>query len=68
VKNLEGRIRELSPDLHQEAMDFIEFLLKKEDIDQPVGLAFPGQWRLRTYGRRTTSLELEKTALERLGD
>lgn len=68
MKDLEERIRELPPELHQEVLDFVEFLLEKRG--RKAGKKLRQDWAgaLRDYREQYTSLELQKKALEWRGD
>jgi len=68
MTRLEELIKELPPDIQQEALDFLEFLLQKR-ARRP--LAAPKlAWRgaLRHLRERYTSVELQHKAQEWWGD
>ena len=68
MKNLEERIKELPPELHQEVMDFVDFLLEKRGRRPGTKLRQDWAGALKDYREQYTSLELQKKALEWRGD
>jgi hypothetical protein len=68
MKNLEERIKELPPELHQEVMDFVDFLLEKRGRRPGRKLRQDWAGALKDYREQYTSLELQKKALEWRGD
>jgi hypothetical protein len=64
VKNLEERIKELPPDLHQEVMDFVEFLLEKRRRRPTGRLGFTWAGALKDLREQYTSVELQHKILE----
>ncbi|MBM4287818.1 MAG: DUF2281 domain-containing protein [Deltaproteobacteria bacterium] len=68
MKNLEERIKELPPELHQEVMDFVEFLLTKRGRKPGKKLRQDWAGALKDYREQYTSLELQKKGLEWRGD
>ncbi len=62
--SLEKVIKELSPDLRQEVLDFAQYLLSKRK--KPKRKKFKMDWAgaLSEYRDQYTSLELQKKALE----
>ena len=68
MKNLEEKIKELPPDLHQEVMDFVDFLLEKRGRKPGKKLRQDWAGALKDYRDQYTSLELQKKALEWRGD
>lgn len=57
-------LKDLPPNLQQEAEDFIEFLLDKRSERKPKNLNQDWAGALREYRHKYTSLELQKKALE----
>ncbi len=68
MKNLEERIKDLSPELQQEVLDFVEFLLMKRARKPHRKLRQDWAGALRDYREHYTALELQKKALEWRGD
>lgn len=68
MKNLEERIKELPPELHQEVMDFVESLLEKRGRRPGKKLRQDWAGALKDYREQYTSLELQKKSLEWRGD
>ncbi len=68
MKNLEERIKELPPELHQEVIDFVDFLLEKRVRQGGKKLRQDWAGALKDYLGQYTSLELQKKALEWRGD
>jgi hypothetical protein len=68
MKNLEERIKALPPELHQEVMDFVDFLLEKRGRRPGKKLRQDWAGALKDYREQYTSLELQKKALEWRGD
>ena len=68
MRNLEEKIRELSPELQQEVEDFVEFLLEKEGKKKQKKLRMSWAGGLQEFRDQYTSLELQKKALEWWGD
>ena len=68
MKNLEERIKELPPELHQEVMDFVDFLLEKRGRRPGRKLRQDWAGALKDYREQYTSLELQKKALKWRGD
>ncbi len=68
MERLENLIKELPPDLQQEVVDFVQFLLAKRG-KQP-GRKLRQDWggALQEYRGQYTALELQKLALEWRGD
>ncbi len=63
MDSLEEKIAKLPPDLKQEALDFIDFLLNKiQKKQEKLSLSWAGV--LKQYKDQFTSIELQKKALE----
>ena len=63
MESLEEKIAKLPPDLKQEALDFIDFLLNKiQKKQENLSLSWAGV--LKQYKDQFTSIELQKKALE----
>ena len=63
MESLEEKIAKLPPDLKQEALDFIDFLLHKiQKKQENLSLGWAGV--LKQYKDQFTSIELQKKALE----
>ncbi len=68
MKNLEERIKELTPELQREVLDFVEFLLMKRARKPQKKLRQDWAGVLRDYREHYTALELQEKALEWRGD
>lgn len=68
MKTLEELVRELPPELKEEARDFVEFLLRKKGKGKQKYLRMTWAGALKEYRDQYTSLELQKKALEWWGD
>ena len=68
MKNLEERIKELPPELHQELIDFVDFLLEKRVRQGGKKLSQDWAGALKDFRGQYTSVELQKKALEWRGD
>jgi hypothetical protein len=68
MTNIDAIIRELPPELQQEVADFAHFLLEKRKRKYGRHLCQDWAGALQEYKGRYTSLELQKKALEWLGD
>jgi hypothetical protein len=68
MKNLEERIKELPPELHQEVIDFVDSLLEKRVRQGGKKLSQDWAGALKDFRGQYTSLELQKKALEWRGD
>jgi hypothetical protein len=68
MKDLEKLIQALPPDLKQEVVDFIRFLLSKRA--KQAGKRLRQDWggALKEYRQQYSALELQKKALEWRGD
>jgi hypothetical protein len=66
--SFEEKIRELPPELQQEVLDFLDYLLEKHR--RKYGRKLEQRWAgaLREYREKYSSLELQKKALEWRGD
>ncbi len=64
MSRIEEMVKDLSPNLRQEAEDFIEFLLSKHSRKPATKLKQDWAGALREYKDKYTSLELQKKALE----
>jgi len=68
MKRLEEMISKLPPELHQEVLDFVEFLQEKRMRRKQQKLRMTWAGALREFRDQFTSLELQKKALEWWGD
>ena len=68
MKTIEEKIRELPPELQQEAEDFVDFLLETKVHRKQKKLRMTWAGALREFRDQYTSLELQKKALEWWGD
>ncbi|MGQ9687646.1 MAG: DUF2281 domain-containing protein [Desulfobaccales bacterium] len=68
MTRLEELIKNLPPDLHREAEDFLEFLLAKRGRKPQVPLKLDWRGALRDFRDRYTSVELQHKAQEWWGD
>ena len=61
---VEEKIKKLTPELHKEVEDYVDFLLQKTEkkTGKKLGLEWLGG--LKEYRDKYTSLELQKKALE----
>ena len=64
IKSLEDMIRELPPDLYQEAADFIQFLIEKRARKRTGKLKFDWRGGLREMRGEYTSVELQHKSSE----
>jgi hypothetical protein len=68
MTRLEDLIKNLPPDLHREAEDFLEFLLAKRGRKPQGPLKLDWRGALRDFRERYTSVELQHKAQEWWGD
>jgi hypothetical protein len=68
MTRLEELIKNLPPDLHSEAEDFLEFLLAKRARKPQGPLKLDWRGALRDFRERYTSVELQHKAQEWWGD
>jgi len=68
MTRLEQLIKELPPELHREAEDFLEFLLAKRPRKRKATLKLDWRGGLRDLRDKYTSVELQHKALEWWGD
>lgn len=68
MTRLEELIKKLPPDLHQEAVDFLEFLIAKKARKPKGPLKLDWRGALRDLRDRYTSVDLQHKALEWWGD
>ena len=68
MKRLEEILRELPPDLQQEVLDFAEFLKQKKTPKKQNRLRLSWAGALKEFRDQYTSLDLQRKALEWLGD
>jgi mRNA-degrading endonuclease RelE of RelBE toxin-antitoxin system len=68
MKNLEERLKKLPPELHQQVIDFVDFLLEKKGRQRGKKLRQDWAGALKDYREQYTSLELQKKALDWRGD
>jgi len=68
MKSLEEMVKELPPELQQEVLDFVEFLIERRMRKRGRKLRQDWAGSLRDYRDRYTSLELQQKALEWRGD
>jgi len=68
MQTLKELIDQLPPDLQQEVMDFVQFLLDNKLRRKQKKLRLTWAGALREYRDQFTSLELQKKALEWWGD
>jgi len=61
---LHQKIRDLPPDIQQEVIDFIEFLVQKRAGKRKKKLSLSWMGGLKEYRDKYTALELQKKALE----
>jgi hypothetical protein len=64
MEPLESMIKRLPPDLQQEAIDFIQFLIEKHVPKKRKYLKLDWAGALSEYNDKYTSLNLQKKALE----
>lgn len=64
METLEEKIKTLPPDLKQEVIDFIDFLLEKRKRKTQAKLSLSWFGKLSDLRDQYTSLELQKKALE----
>ena len=64
MEPLESMIKRLPPDLQQEAIDFIQFLIEKHMHKKRTYLKLDWAGALSEYKDKYTSLNLQKKALE----
>lgn len=64
METLEEKIKTLPPDLKQEVIDFIDFLLEKRKRKNQAKLTLSWFGKLSDLRDQYTSLELQKKALE----
>jgi hypothetical protein len=67
-KPLQELVQELSPDMHAEVRDFVEFLLAKRGRRVKRMLRQDWAGALRDYRQQYTSLELQRQALTWRGE
>jgi hypothetical protein len=68
MTRLEELIKELPPELHKEAKDFIEFLIEKSRRKVKDSLKLTWRGALRDLSDRYTSVDLQHKAQEWWGD
>lgn len=68
MQNLEDRIKALPPDIYQEVIDYIDYLMYKRGRSRGKKLRQDWAGGLREYQGLYTSLELQKQALVWRGD
>lgn len=68
MREIEEMVKELPPELQQEVLDFVQFLLEKRG--RKTGRTLRQDWAgaLRNYRDQYSSLELQKKAIEWRGD
>ena len=64
MESLETMIERLPPDLKQEVMDFVQFLIEKRMSKKKIYLKLDWAGGLSEYRDKFTSLDLQKKALE----
>jgi hypothetical protein len=64
MESLEEKIGRMPQDLKKEVMDFVDFLLSKQEIKPKKKLSFEWIGGLKEYRDRFTALELQKKASE----
>lgn len=68
IKPLDELVKELPPDSQAEVRDFVEFLLAKRKQKSAGTLRQNWAGALGDYNQEYTSIELQKKALDWLGD
>ncbi len=68
MKSLEQLIKQLSPELKKEVLDFALFLIERRSRKRLVKLRQDWAGGIKEFGGRYTSLELQKKALSWRGD
>ena len=68
MTRLEQLVKELPPELHREAEDFMEFLLAKRSRKSKAALTLDWHGGVRDLRDRCTSVELQHKAQEWWGD
>ncbi|GLI53728.1 DUF2281 domain-containing protein [Thermodesulfovibrio yellowstonii] len=64
METLKEKIEKLPPELKQEVIDFIDFLLEKRKKRTTGKLTLSWKGKLKEYRDQYTSLELQKKAME----
>lgn len=64
MEDVEEKIKQLSPELKSEVLDFINFLLERSKKEPGKKLSLDWAGGLKEYKNKYTSLELQKKALE----
>ncbi|MDW7679799.1 MAG: DUF2281 domain-containing protein [bacterium] len=64
MEKIEEKLQNLPPDLKQEAMDFIEFLIQKKMTRQKKAPTLDWIGGLKEFKNQYKSIELQKKALE----
>lgn len=62
--SVEEKIRMLPPDLHEEAIHYINELVKRSKKAQPTSFKYAAEGTLAELGKRYSSVELQHKAME----
>lgn len=64
METLQEKIEQLPPELKQEVIDFIDFLLEKRKKETTDKLTLSWKGKLKEYRDEYTSIELQKKSME----